>query len=387
MIPNAPQTPTGVNRKAQGRKARPGSGHRQSVIYATLGFGIEPLRGMGVCLLPLLLMFLLPQPASAQPPPRDRLEESVAKALGFLQTMQETDGSWHVNGEKNPGISALAIMAFLSAGHVPGEGPYGPTVEKGIRWVLQKQLPNGLFASNSGHEMYHHGICTLMLAEATGMTDRALAEELRPKLAKAVALIVKAQVQVNQYKGGWRYRVDSADADVSVSGWQLLALRAAKNLGCDVPAERIDWAVEFLLRCRDSSGGFGYMPGGRVTLACTGTCILGLELARKTKNHAQESLQAGSYLLRHPVRWDGEHFCYGLYYSSQAMFQLGHNYWNTFRPQMHKELFDHQKSNGSWIANDGFGPVYGTSMCVLGLTVEYRFLPIYQRDEEKGDMK
>lgn len=330
------------------------------------------------CLTPVF--FVLTSVVHAQPAKKDRLEDSVNRALEFLQSMQEKDGSW--NGK--PAITALSVMAFLSAGHMPGEGPYGGNVEQGIRWVLKGQQPSGLFATGEfGLEMYHHGICTLMLAEAAGMTDEALAKELRPSLEKAVKVILQAQRPgPSIHQGGWRYRVDSTDADVSVTGWQLLALRAAKNLGCDVPSERIDQAVDYLKRCRDPvTGGYCYMPGGRQTLACTGTCILALELTNKEKERPREVLQAGSYLLKHPPRWNEEHFFYGLYYSAQAMFQLGHNYWGFYRPQLHKVLFDHQQTNGAWIGYDGFGPNYATAMSVLALTVEYRYLPIYQRDE------
>jgi hypothetical protein len=34
-----------------------------------------------------------------------------------------------------------------------------------------------------------------------------------------------------------------------------------------------------------------------------------------------------------------------------------------------------------------FGPNYCTSMAVLALTVEYRLLPIYQRDEDAAEEK
>ena len=81
---------------------------------------------------------------------------------------------------------------------------------------------------------------------------------------------------------------------------------------------------------------------------------------------------------------------YGLYYCSQATFQLGDNYWDFFRPLLHDVLFRNQKDNGSWIvaaATARYGPNYCTAMCVLALTVEYRFLPIYQRDEEPTDKK
>jgi hypothetical protein len=120
----------------------------------------------------------------AQVPPagRDRVEQSIDRALVFLKSIQETDGAWTARDGKNPAITALAVMAFLSAGHVPGEGPYSDTVERGVRWVLGKQQPNGLIATVGGHEMYHHGICTLMLAEVAGMTQGKLAGEVKTKL-------------------------------------------------------------------------------------------------------------------------------------------------------------------------------------------------------------
>jgi hypothetical protein len=314
----------------------------------------------------------------------DRVDRSIERALKFLESMQESDGSWRAGSEKSPAITSLAVMAFLSAGHVPGEGPHGASVEKGIRWILSVQRPDGLISGNFNQQMYHHGISTLMLAEAWGMTGEKLAHEMKPGLEKAVALILKAQrTEKTQNRGGWRYQAAGLDADVSVTGWQLLALRAAKNLGCDVPQERIALAVGYLERCRDPvSGGFCYTPGGRVTVSCTATGILGLELYGKERHHSREALQAGSYLLKQEGLTPGnEYFFYSVYYSAQAMFQLGHNYWSFYRGRLHKVLLDTQRPNGSWVGGEGYGPSYGTAMCVLAFTVEYRLLPIYQRDE------
>ena len=42
--------------------------------------------------------------------------------------------------------------------------------------------------------------------------------------------------------------VDDKDADLSIIGWQLMALRSAKNAGFDVPVEAIDAAVECVRR-------------------------------------------------------------------------------------------------------------------------------------------
>jgi hypothetical protein len=320
---------------------------------------------------------------------RTALDDRIDRALAFLHKTQEKDGSWKAGGHgKNAAISGLAVMAFLSAGHVPGEGRYGETIEKGVNAVLGMQQSNGLIGSDSGHVMYHHGICTLMLAEVAGMTDGDLAKRVKAGLEKAVALILKAQRTNSPHRGGWRYSTDpNGDSDISVTGWQVMALRAAKNVACDVPPENIEKAVKYIKGCfTPSTGGFSYMARfNHATAACTGTSILCLELCGKDTHHADESLKGGSYLLKNPPRWGEVHFYYSVYYGSQAMFQLGGNYWTAYREKLHDALLSNQHNNGSWTGGDsdsGYGAAYGTAMAVLALTLEYRYLPIYQRAEE-----
>jgi hypothetical protein len=332
---------------------------------------------------------LTPCLARAAEPTKKEVDDAIERGLRYLSQSQDADGSWGAGRVKNPAITALSVMAFLSAGHVPGEGKYGDTVERGIQAVLKSQHANGLIATEGGHEMYHHGIATLMLAEAAGMTQGKLADELRSKLEKAVVVILEAQRKNGQHKGGWRYRREGIDGDISVTGWQLMALRAAKNLGCDVPAEAIDQAIDYVKRCNDPiSGGFRYFPaGGQLTPALTGTSVLALELCGKEYHRKPELLKAGSYILKHPPRWGGAHFFYTIYYCSQATFQLGGNYWDFYRPQLQQVLLQNQQPKGQWQIGDGYGANYGTAMAILSLTVEYRYLPIYQRGEEPSEKK
>jgi prenyltransferase beta subunit len=337
-----------------------------------------------------LLLLAAPVARAADAPKKDKeLEDAVNKSLGFLKNTQREDGTWSAGhfGGNHAAVTALAVMAYLSAGHVPGEGPYAATVEKGVRAVLKMQQANGLLATEGHHEMYHHGICTLMLAEVAGMSEGPLADEVRKKLEKAVALILRAQRKDGFNRGGWRYNVNGADTDISVTGWQVMALRAAKNLGCDVPPEAIERAVEYVKRCQDPySGGFRYMPGSHVTVACTGTSILALEICGKDQHRSSEVLKAAGFLLKNPPYWGSQHFSYSLYYGSQATFQLGGQYWSAYRDQMHKALFRNQTDGGGWYGRESdsqvYGPNYTTAMAVLALTVEYRYLPIYQRGEE-----
>jgi hypothetical protein len=339
---------------------------------------------------------------AADAPAREPFDEAIERAMEYLKGAQAADGSWSAGRYgRDPAVSALCVMAFLSAGHVPGEGPHGVAIEKGIRAVLDAQQPNGIFSpDNRGpYEMYYQGICTLMLAEAVGMQpEQRDSKRLRERLEAAVRIILKAQRTAGEERGGWRYRVQDTDADISVTGWQLMALRAARNVGCDVPPECIEQAVAYVKRCHDpTTGGYRYQVRGSVTVACTGTAVLGLELCGKDHHRSPEALKAGSYLLHkdNALNPNHAHFFYGVYYTSQAMFQLGENYWTSYRTALHQLLLRTQapRTAGCWIGNGyddaQFGPNYCTAMAVLALTVEYRLLPIYQRgeDSEGGERK
>jgi hypothetical protein len=351
---------------------------------------------LGNWIVVLAIVFAASQPrALAQErAPKQPLDDAVDRGLQFLARNQDPDGHWSAGYRgRNPAITALSVMAFLSSGHVPGEGRYSETIRRGIDAVIRTQQPNGLIGADAYFEMYQHGICTLMLAEVVGMTDGKQADEVRQRLEKAVQVILRAQRSGGNHRGGWRYRAfQGDDGDISVTGWQLMSLRAAKNVGCDVPPDAIDRAVEFINKCNDpSTGGYRYLPGAHVTAACTGTSVLALELCGKTYHRSPPALKAGSYMLKNPPNRSRGHYFYGIYYCSQAMFQLGDNYWNSYRAILHEQLFTSQANNGSWIGKVSddvqFGSAYCTAMAILALTVEYRFLPIYQRDEGDADVK
>ncbi|MCH9793614.1 MAG: terpene cyclase/mutase family protein, partial [Planctomycetes bacterium] len=174
-------------------------------------------------------------------PQKQQLDTGIQKAVQFLSKSQQPSGAWSFNsyGESTAATS-LAIMAFMAAGYVPEEGPYGDQINKGIDWVLAHQADNGLIVHHKSHgPMYSHGISTLMLAEVAGMLKGEREKKCRAVLTRAIKLIVSAQnvAKDKRNAGGWRYNQTSKDSDLSVTGWQLLALRAAKNIGCDISAD------------------------------------------------------------------------------------------------------------------------------------------------------
>jgi hypothetical protein len=358
----------------------------------------------------ILALAILAIPARAEPPKREAFEVGVDNALKYLANAQSNDGSWtsgrafggagfNQGGSRDPAITALCVMAFLSAGHVPGEGTYGSVIEKGVRFVSASQQRNGLFAGGQFGmtTMYSHGICTLMVAEVIGlMPDRREAAHLRKQLEDGVKLIRSAQFRGGDRDGGWRYQWQPVDADLSVTAWQIMALRAAKNVGCDIPPETVERAVGYVKRCYDPAvGGYRYTTNSRVTVPCTGAGILSMELCGKEYHASAESQKAGAYLLRKEtiLKQEQAHFFYGIYYTSQGMFQIGGQYWKVYRQVLHYLLLNQYRpqAGGFWTSRSpddaSAGVNYCTAMAVLALTVEYRFLPIYQRGEEEEERR
>ena len=142
----------------------------------------------------------------------------------------------------------------------------------------ERQEPDGYFGARDGSRMYGHGITTLLLGEVLGMSgDDAQDARVRAKLTAAVGLILRSQRPAGgdaggggdpQYAGGWRYDPRSNDADLSITVWQVMALRSAQAAGLKVPAAAIDAAVGYLQRSftpdrEGDAGKFAYQPPDR----------------------------------------------------------------------------------------------------------------------------
>ncbi|MDF1753619.1 MAG: hypothetical protein P1U89_12645 [Verrucomicrobiales bacterium] len=317
---------------------------------------------------------------------RKQVEASVERGLTYLSDFQRPDGTYDSNYGKSVGIVSLAGMAFLSAGHTPGYGKYAKNIDLCIDYVLESQKSNGLLdrGSSGNGLMYAHNIATLFLSECSGMLEPERQETLEKVLGRATEMILRSQaVKKNeQHTGGWRYKPDSRDSDLSCSGWALMALRSAKLNGAQIPDEAIDSAVKYVLGNHDTkSGRFGYHDAFGHSETLTGCGLLCLELCGL---HGLESnYRSGDYILEIRKKTVSKsHEFYGNYYNAQAMFQLGGSYWEKYADWMYEEYMARQGEDGGWNKKGkGKSDAYTTSMVILSFTVPYRQLPIYQRDE------
>jgi hypothetical protein len=299
------------------------------------------------------------------------LERSVQRGLDWLAKTQAQDGSWTGQNYGNvSGVVGLAMISMMAHGEVPDNSRYGRVIRRAVDYLVTTQESNGLLSGRGGGSpMYSHGFATLALAEVYGMIDDP---RVGPALKKATGLIISSQNRL----GGWRYSVGATDADTTVSGAQMIALRAAANAGIEVPEDTIKRGVAYYKSCFCPGGGFGYTSPGGPNRARAGIGLLVLSLSGEYRS--PEAKATADYLLGGAS--DMGYFYYMSYYCSQAMFQAGGKYWQQWNETMTPLIIGMQSADGSWNdQNNSGGIVCSTAMALLSIEINYNLLPIYQR--------
>jgi hypothetical protein len=72
------------------------------------------------------------------------------------------------------------------------------------------------------------------------------------------------------------------------------------------------------------------------------------------------------------------HYFYGQYYTTQAMYLAGGDWWSQWWERARAELLSMQADDGSWVDHQA-GNAYATAMALIVLQMPNRFLPIFQR--------
>ncbi len=330
-------------------------------------------------------------------------ERATERGLAWLAREQNEDGSWTAavgfklnnsyrstsGSAAHVGVTSLAGIAFLAGGHLPGRGEYGGALDRAVDFVLGCVQEDG-YITFAGTRMYSHAFATLFLAEIYGMTHR---EDVRLRLQKAVDFIVKCQNE----EGGWRYVPLARESDMSIVVCQVLALRAARNIGIRVPKSTVDRAIRYVVDSavtgnqRRSTrysglGTFSYQrqAQSRSTFPLTSagvTALNGLgiysdELIDRGVDYLNS--QFDSFNRRYGAR--GHYFFwYGHYYGVQAMYTKGGHDWVNYFTRLRELLIREQRAGGYWLNETGPGRAFSTAMACLILEIPYDFLPIFHR--------
>jgi hypothetical protein len=346
-----------------------------------------------------------------------RVDRAVERGLAWLAAEQQEDGSFPTIPNGQPAVTSLCTMAFVAHGNVPGDGRYGRNLERATDYVLSCQKESGLVAlvGPEGpvldrvvpeHEVgicaaYNHAISSLLLSEMYGMSVAERARRIEAVINRSLRLSLAMQRWHKDRavdRGGWRYLDDpeNVDSDLSITGWELMFLRSARNAGFDVPRAPIDDAVAYVRRCyAPEFGTFEYVTGvGDDRSRCMAGAGI-LALAHAGFHNSREAQQSGQWLLEHDFteynatlsfhqQWPRDRYHYALFNCAQAMYQLGGRYWQEFFPPTVRTLLANQQPDGSWPTDSHwhdsqFGNAYTTALVVMTLGAPNQLLPVFQR--------
>lgn len=377
-----------------------------------------PALALGAC-----LGVTVAQEEIAPPPERALFTPATAAtceaALRWLAARQRPDGAWNAyigfkindeyqhepagqpeGGLPHIGVTALAGMAFLSGGHLPGSGPYGKVVQRTLDYILANVQENGFIRANESR-MYSHAFSLLFLAEVYGMTGRG---DIRDKLDRAVEFTYKSQ----NGQGGWRYAPGARDSDMSITVCQVVALREARNIGIKVPKATIDAALKYVMESAltgpgSDRGSFLYqhqeVPFNRNSFALTAAGLTTIyqaglytdaDVARFCREQGIRRVPSirdclnylgSTYRLVQRDFQDHYFYYYGNYYAIQAMYTRGGDEWSRWYSMVRDDLLQNVLRDGDkayWPAQY-VGEVFSTAVAAIILQVPKHYLPIFQR--------
>jgi len=339
------------------------------------------------------------------PATAEEVRKGLAKALDFLASTQQENGSWPNHEIAGAG---LAIMAFIG-GECAGKD-HSARVRAGLDYLksqfttgsqfeagsAEAAIRGGMFGPVSGTVMYEQAIATLSVIEAcVALNDPSL----EPMIEEAVQLIVRSQNSAQKpatlkgptaadspHYGGWRYEPDYTDADLSVSAWQILTLRAAVAAGFSVPDRVFSDAAKYVRTLKGGDGSFGYEGPADIGDSCAraGMGALSLQLSGFPKDPliapAVRYMQAYGPTWNFEYPGDGYPFYYW-YYGTRVMYMAGGEDWRVWKDYMCRFLVDNQDEKGGWGgAQDEESEQYETYRATLGaLMLEFccGHVPIY----------
>lgn len=353
-----------------------------------------------------------PTPAGAVGP---ATEKAIERGLAYLASIQNADGSWSLQGHgsevvlrSDTAATGLCLLAFQGAGYTHRQHQYADTISRGLKFLLDNQQTNGNLyrkenqISNQNVSLYSHGIASLALCEAYGMTQDP---ELKDSAQGCVRYIVETQ---HRKRGGWRY-APQVSSDTSVTGWMMMALKSGELARLDVPKKSYVGIKRWLKYAQgeDREDRYRYNPfapdtptqrHGRVptpTMTAVGM-LMRMYMGWHRDNESMQS--AADYLMQYPPqmgsRRSPQRDGYYWYYATMVMFHMGGDHWQQWnsylKPVLLESQVDEGDAAGSWDpvepVPDRWSPhagrIYVTTMNLLNLEVYYRHLPIYSDSAE-----
>jgi hypothetical protein len=253
--------------------------------------------------------------------------------------------------------------------------------------------------------MYEHGMATFALAEACAVA-RASQQEPDPRYLTAVRKAVGFLERTQHRDGGWRYTLNPGEgSDTSVTGWQVLALKAAREAGIPLGDDLLRKIRRFFQNLevgQDGRTGYASRFGG--TDATTGVGVLAhvfllgdpdCDLVHKAVPYLASQAESrwrpgasGRVPALMPAVFNLDPTCnyYDWYNCTLAVYMAdgpGGTHWQRWNSTVRDRVIALQRpansgcERGSWPCLDPYslsgGRIYSTALAVLTLEVYYRY--------------
>jgi hypothetical protein len=247
--------------------------------------------------------------------------------------------------------------------------------------------------------MYEHGIATFALADACAVAE-AMRRPKNPQYTGALERAVRFIDEMQHDDGGWRYTERREQpSDTSVTGWQVLALKSAREAGVPPGARNVDKVREFFeSHATGERGRTGYMGRNVHTEATTGVGMLARQflLGQPDSPYVRD---AAEYLAEYAVKnWrdrptDSARSDFYLWYNcTLGMFQAGGEPWKRWNDVVREAIVSLQRhegcARGSWDPDGKWGSeggrIYTTALAALTLEVYYRYANLMETSQPPG---
>ena len=324
---------------------------------------------------------------------------SIDRGLEWLKGQQAEDGLF----ANHPGITALALTAFLRHPQNKYSEAEHPFIQKGLQRLIGMQQPNGAIYNiemQPALPNYNTAISVMALS-STGNSEYASIIERAQGFLKSLQVTDEESV----YYGGIGYGSRETVHDLSNLN---LAIQALKESGSD-DQEVWDKAIKFLERTQNRSesndqswagndGGFIYSPDGE---SKAGTDAAGSPRSYASMTYAgllsfiYANVDKDDERVQAAVEWIQQHFtteenygmgAQGLYYNYHTMAKalrlygepvltdakgISHDWYR----ELAEKLIGVQKPDGFWVNDESRWmealPVLATSYAVLSLDTAY----------------
>ena len=314
---------------------------------------------------------------------------------GLVKVDDEGNDRQNAGQEADVGVTALTLLAFLGAGYTHEEGQYADQIDRTLSWLIRQQRADGFLGGKATHfeRAYCHAMATYAMAEALGLqSDLSSDARLRRPLTAAVQYIVDVQ----NPDGGWRY-IKGQSSDMSIFGWQLMALKSAEIAGIPTPDAAKAGMIRFLKdrSLGQNKGLAGYRLVGGQSLPPTDAMTAEALFCKQILGIARTnpaSLEAVDHMMARLPR-PSTHNLYYWYYGTLAIYQYGGTPWRQWNDTLRDTLVAEQQTRGhqagSWDPKAPWGAyggrIFSTALSTLCLEVYYRFLPLYQMGGQYED--